>query len=82
MHLHITRKKYSATYLFHISKHFLLYKCFSSGLRSAAVIVIASAGHDNAHRPQAVQFSVRHVLIGVDHGKLDFVHGLVQGIEW
>jgi hypothetical protein len=33
--------------------------------------VIASAGHDNAHRPQAVQFFylVRHVLIGVDHGK-------------
>jgi hypothetical protein len=34
---------------------------------------VIAAGHDNAHRPQAVQFFylVRHVLIGVDHGKLD-----------
>jgi hypothetical protein len=61
-----------------------LYKCFSSGLRSAAVIVIASAGHDNAHDHKQYNFLflVRHVLIGVDHGKLDFVHGPVQGIEW
>jgi hypothetical protein len=29
---------------------------FSSALRSSAFIVIASAGHDNAHKPQ-VQFS-------------------------
>jgi hypothetical protein len=31
---------------------------FSSALRSSAFIVIASAGHDNAHKPQAVQFSI------------------------
>jgi hypothetical protein len=56
---------------------------FSSGLRSAAVIVIASAGHDNIdHKQYNFLFLVRHVLIGVDHGKLDFVHGPVQGIEW
>jgi hypothetical protein len=49
---------------------------FFSGLRSSAFIVIASAGHDKAHNPQAVQFFylVRHVLIGVDHGKLDSFH--------
>ena len=34
-----------------------LYKCSSSFVRSAAVIVIASAGHDKAHKPQAVQRS-------------------------
>src|SRR5690606_21934888 len=33
------------------------YKCNSSLVRSAAIIVIASAGQDSAHKPQAVQRS-------------------------
>jgi hypothetical protein len=80
MHLHNPQKN-SATYLFHISKHIFL-SVQVSGLRSA-VIVIASAGHDNAHSHKQYNFFylVRHVLIGVDHGKLDRSR-TVQGIEW
>jgi hypothetical protein len=30
------------------------------------------------HKQYNFLYLVRHVLIGVDHGKLDFVHGPVQ----
>jgi hypothetical protein len=49
-----------ATYLFHIEAYFSSVQVFHP-VMPAAVIVIASAGHDNAHRPQAVQFSTLFV---------------------
>jgi hypothetical protein len=44
-----------ATYLFHIEAYFSSVQVFHPVMPAASFIVIASAGHDNAHRPQAVQ---------------------------
>jgi hypothetical protein len=54
MHLHINRKKMQRNIFISIEAFFFSVQVFFIRLRSAAVIVIASAGHDNA---QAVQFS-------------------------
>jgi hypothetical protein len=65
-----------------ISYHyFFSANVFSSGLRSSAFIVIASAGRQHT-TSGTIFYLVRHVLIGVDHGKPDSFHVPVQGIEW
>jgi hypothetical protein len=70
MHLHINRKN-TAQHIYFIYRAYFssLYKCFSSDLRSAAVIVIASAGYDGATDTGGTIFStlfVTFVFGGVD----------------
>jgi hypothetical protein len=67
--------------IFHISKHiFLSVQVFSSGLRLPLSLIAGVITHIDHKVVLFLPCSSR--FNGVDHGKLDFVHGPVQGIEW